>query len=182
MPKRLIKRYMPDPHKFHEHKHLQLFGKGLHDPNLWHLNRRSAAGALGAGVFTALLPLPGQMIIAAAAAILLRVNLPLAVATVWITNPFTFAPVFYFSYRVGAWLLGTPQQKFTLSLSLDWLLHETDSIWLPLLVGSLCVGLLLSIVVYATVRLAWRMYVIRKRRLMRHRNTLNTQSKRMRSP
>jgi uncharacterized protein (DUF2062 family) len=183
MPKRLIKRYLPDPHSFREHKHLRVFGERLHDPNLWHLNRRSVAGALGAGVFTALVPFPGQMIAAAAAAMVLRVNLPLSVVTVWITNPFTFAPIFYFTYRVGAWLLGMPQQAFTLQFSIDWLLQETGNIWLPLVVGSLFVGAVLSVIVYATVRVAWRLYIIiRRRRFVRHRRTLKPPSKSMRSP
>ncbi|SIQ68664.1 DUF2062 domain-containing protein [Aeromonas hydrophila] len=45
MPKRLIQRWLPDPATLKEHKHLRLFGKLLLDANLWHLNRRSAAGA-----------------------------------------------------------------------------------------------------------------------------------------
>ena len=58
MPKKLIKRYMPDHRQIREHKHLQLFGSLLHDPNLWHLNRRSAAGAFAVGLFVRLYPFP----------------------------------------------------------------------------------------------------------------------------
>ena len=164
MPKRLIKRYLPDAHKIREHRHLQLFGERLHDPNLWHLNRRSVAGAMGIGVFLALLPFPGQMVMAAAAAIWLRINLPLAVATVWITNPFTFTPIFYFNYKVGTWILGIEYQRFTFQLSLEWLMRETGTVWKPLLIGSLFVAALLGLSVYVMVRVAWRFYIIRKRR------------------
>jgi hypothetical protein len=96
MPRRLLRRYLPDHRRIREHRHLQFFGDRLHDPNLWHLNRRSVAGAMGVGVFVALLPTLGQMAVAAAAAIWLRVNLPLAVAMVWITNPLTMPPIFFF--------------------------------------------------------------------------------------
>ena len=167
MPKRLLRRYLPDKNWIREHRHLRVFGDRLHDPNLWHLNRRSVAGAMGIGVFTAFIPVPGQMLIAAAAAIWLRINLPVAVVMVWITNPVTVPPMFFFTYKVGTWMLGTPRHKFTFELSLNWLMSETRAIWLPLLVGSLFVGALLGIAVYAAVRLTWRMYIIRKRRRVR---------------
>ncbi|MCE9969096.1 DUF2062 domain-containing protein, partial [Aeromonas salmonicida] len=89
MPKRIIKRWMPDQKTLKENKRLQLFGNLLLDNNLWHLNRRSAAGAFGVGLFMAWIPVPCQMLLAAGGAIACRVNLPLAVALVWLTNPIT---------------------------------------------------------------------------------------------
>ena len=164
MARQFLKRYLPDHHQIREHKHLRVFGERLHDPNLWHLNRRSIAGAMGAGIFVAFIPIPAQMILAAAAAIWLRVNLPLAVAMVWITNPITMPPVFYGTYKVGAWLLNMPAMPIEFEPSLSWLLHETNALWWPLLLGSLAVGAVLGVTVYGAVRLAWRLYVIRKRR------------------
>ena len=105
MPKRLIKRWLPDQDKLKEHKHLRLFGKLLLDANLWHLNRRSAAGAFAVGLFMAWIPLPCQMLLAAGGAILFRVNLPLSVALVWLSNPVTMPPLFYGAYLVGCQLL-----------------------------------------------------------------------------
>ncbi|MCP5419386.1 MAG: DUF2062 domain-containing protein [Gammaproteobacteria bacterium] len=164
MVKRFIKRYVPEHQDLKEQTYLRLFGSRLHDPNLWHLNRRSVAGALGVGMFVAFIPLPGQAIIAAAAAIALRINLPLAVATIFITNPLTIPPFFYATYRLGAWLLGIPHRPFEIELSLSWLWHETGLIWLPLLVGSLTTGVVLGLLVYGSVRLLWRISVIRRRR------------------
>jgi uncharacterized protein (DUF2062 family) len=164
MDKRFFKRYVPEHHKFKQHPHLRVFGDRLHDPNLWHLNRRSVSGALGVGTFIAFIPLPGQAIMAAAAAIALRVNLPLAVAIIFVTNPITIPPVFYATYRFGAWLLGTPPHPFSIELSLSWLLQETSLIWLPLVVGSLTAGTVLGLLVYGIVRLAWRISVVRRRR------------------
>jgi uncharacterized protein (DUF2062 family) len=164
MARRFLKRYLPNHQSIREHRHLRFLGKRLHDPNLWHLNRRSVAGAMGVGVVVAFIPLPGQVIIAAFAAIWLRINLPLTVTTVFITNPFTMPPVFYFTYKVGVWMLGTPPQPFAFELSLHWLWHKAGAIWAPLLIGSLTVGVLLGTTVYGVVRLLWRLQVIRRRR------------------
>ena len=65
-------------------------GDALFAPALWKPERKALAGGLAVGVFIALTPTPGvQMILAAMAAIALRVNLPVAVAACWVTNPAT---------------------------------------------------------------------------------------------
>ncbi len=75
MPKKLIKRFMPDHEMIKRQKALQLFGNVLYNPNLWCLNRRSASGAFAVGLFMAFVPLPSQMIMSAGLAILLLVLL-----------------------------------------------------------------------------------------------------------
>lgn len=86
MPRKFIKRFMPDHDVIKRQKALRVFGNVLYNPNLWCLNRRSAAGAFAVGLFMAFVPLPSQMIMAAGLAIVLGVNLPLSIALVWITN------------------------------------------------------------------------------------------------
>ena len=46
------------------------------------------------------------MLLAALIAIWLKVNLPLSVALVWVSNPITMGPMFYFAYKLGALLMG----------------------------------------------------------------------------
>ena len=65
-----FKRFLPEPHRVRNHKHLRHFGDLLHDPGIWHLNRRSASGGIAVGLFCAFIPLPIHMIVAAAVAIL----------------------------------------------------------------------------------------------------------------
>lgn len=162
MPKKLIKRYFPDPHLIRSHRHIKLFGNLLTDQNLWHLNRKSVSGALAVGLFVAFVPLPGQMLIAAAAAIVFRVNLPISVATVWITNPVTIPIFFYFAYEVGAWIMGvtpqTGQSGFSISRMLDTLGHS----WKPFLLGCFIVGSLSALAGFITARLYWRWWVLTK--------------------
>jgi len=171
MFKQLIRRYLPEPARLRRYKSLQVFGERLHDPNLWYLNRRSVAGGLALGIFVAFIPAPGQMIIAAALSMWLRVNLPLAVATVWITNPITMPPIFYFTYKVGTWMLSSWPFNivFELSPTDDWLLHTIGGVGGALIVGSLATGLVCALLTYLIVRFIWRLYVIaevRRRRRM----------------
>lgn len=162
MPRRLIKRYYPDLHKVREHKSLQVFGTLLHSPNLWHLNRRSVAGAFAVGLFVAFIPIPGQMVLAAAVAIVSQVNLPIAVVLVWVTNPITMPPLFYGAYKLGQWVLGGVPSKFHFEPSVRWLTTELLAVWEPFLLGCLLVGLGAAIVGYIAVRLFWRYYVLRR--------------------
>ncbi|RMG31019.1 MAG: DUF2062 domain-containing protein [Gammaproteobacteria bacterium] len=170
MPKRLIQRYLPDSREVRRHPWIRRFGHRLHDPNLWHLNRRSFAGGVAIGLFCALLPLPGQMVAAAALAILFRANLPTAVVLVWLTNPLTIPPVFFAAYLFGCYLLGKPPVVADLA---NWkaLLAHFEAIWVPLLTGSLVLGTLLAGVGYVIVRFLWRWYVLRKQARRNARRT-----------
>lgn len=161
MPKHLIKRITPDHNVIREHRHLRIFGKRLHDANLWHLNRRSASGAFAVGLFTAFVPLPFQMVIAAAAAIVLRVNLPISVVLVWATNPITIPPLFYGAYRIGAWILGTPPTQLDFELSVNYMMNELGEVWEPLLFGCLLCGFVSAIIGYSAIRALWRWHIIK---------------------
>jgi hypothetical protein len=167
MPKKFIKRYMPDHKVIREHKHLRIFGTLLHDPNLFHLNRRSVAGAFAVGLFVAWVPIPFQMVLAAALAILVRVNLPISVALVWVSNPFTMPPLFYFAYRLGTRILGVPAGKFNIELSFEWLGSGLAAIWQPFLLGCFVMGASCSLLGYLGMRLIWRISIINK---MKKRN------------
>ncbi|MCU7852806.1 MAG: DUF2062 domain-containing protein [Candidatus Thiodiazotropha sp. (ex Monitilora ramsayi)] len=170
MPKRLIKRLLPHHDKVREHKHLQVFGTLLHDGNLWHLNRHSASGGFAVGLFMAFVPLPFQMIFAAAAAILFRVNLPLSVTLVWITNPITIPPMFLFAYLVGTWVVGVPPDVEPFQFSLEWIENGgLNSIWLPLLVGCLICASVSALLGYGMIRWIWRWHVVEKWKLRRLR-------------
>jgi len=168
MSKHIIKRFTPDHEAIKNHKHLRMFGNLLHDPNLWHMNRRSVSGAFAVGLFWAFVPMPFQMVGAAATAIATRVNLPISVALVWITNPITIPPMFYSTYLVGTWLLNEPSKEFQFELSIEWLTESLAGIWQPLLVGSLLCGVIASILGYIFIRGLWRWNIvsnIRKRKL-----------------
>lgn len=159
MPKRFFKRYMPHHDTIREHKHLRLIRPLLDDPNLLHLNRRSVSGAVAVGLFMAFVPVPFQMLLAAIAAIFVKVNLPISVAMVWLSNPLTMPPLFYFAYKVGAWLLDKPYAQIKFELSWQWLTQSLGDIWQPFLLGCLLVGASSALAGSLLVRALWRMKV-----------------------
>lgn len=161
MPRKFIKRYTPDPQSLKEHKHLRFLGSWLHNPNLWHMHRRNVEKAFAVGIFCAFIPVPFQMVLAAIGAILFSANLPIAVALVWVTNPITMPPMFYGTYKLGAWILNSPETSFQFELSFEWLSKSLGEIWEPFLLGCLVSGVFFSFVSYFAIKLLWRISVSR---------------------
>ena len=159
MPKKLIKKYMPDPEKLKQQKSLQFLGDRLHEPNLWHLNRRSVSLAFAVGLFVAWIPTPGQMAIAAVAAFYFRANLPISVALVWITNPLTMPPMFYFAYALGSWALGQGGPAADFELTVESIMSQIGEIGGPFLFGCLILGVISSAIGYFGIRFFWKYHV-----------------------
>lgn len=168
MPRKFFQRFLPHPKTIKENKTLQIFGDWLHDPDLWHLNRRSVAGAFAVGLFCAWMPVPFQMLMAAGGAIWLRTNLPLSVILCWITNPVTIPPMFYFAYLTGTWIVGIPATDFSFSLSFDWLLNELAAIWKPFLVGCFTLAISSALIAYLSIHTLWRYSVLKRRSKRRY--------------
>jgi uncharacterized protein (DUF2062 family) len=156
MPRKFIQRLLPNHKTVRESRSMRMFGSLLHDPNLWHLNRRSAKGAFGLGLFFAFWPVPFQMVLCAAAAIPMRVNLPLSIATVWITNPFTMTPIFYGAYLVGSTVLGTEMTPFHFEFSWAWVMESLVTMGPAFLLGCLICSLVASLIGYFGLDWIWR--------------------------
>jgi uncharacterized protein (DUF2062 family) len=169
MPKELLRRYLPSASSVRTNRALRPVSRWLHNPEIWHLHRRSVSGAAFIGLFCAFLPIPFQMLVAAILALASRCNLPLSVALVWITNPITIPPMFYFAYRLGAWLLDIQLQVDAVELSWSWLTSNLASIGYPLLFGSLVCGWVSGVTGMVLVRVLWRLHVIRRWRERRER-------------
>jgi len=161
MPKKLIKRLMPDPQSIKNNKHLKVFGNLLHNPHLWHMNRHSVAKAFAIGLFFAFIPVPFQMILAAGTAILMHGNLPLSIALVWLTNPLTIPAIFYSCYIVGALILGAPAQEFVFEASWQWILASLSTIGPSFLLGCGVLAVVFSLIGYFSIQGLWRYSVIK---------------------
>ena len=157
-----IKKYLPHRDHLHKHARLHLFSDYLHDPNIWHIHRRSSAGGAAIGMFCAFIPFPIQTIGSAALAILFRVNLPIAVVFSLFSNPITIPPLFFFAYQLGAKLLGLKEKDVDFSFSWDWISNTFIHIWEPLLLGCFILACISSLITYFLIRLIWRINAVNK--------------------
>ncbi|MFA5493354.1 MAG: DUF2062 domain-containing protein [Porticoccaceae bacterium] len=162
MPKKFLRRYLKARRHQVGSRLPRWLGPLAADPHLFHLNRHSVSVAFFVGLFCALLPLPGQTLIAAPLALLLRCNLPIALALVWITNPLTMAPVLYLTFKLGSWILGTPQLDMAIHFDWAWISQQGRLILLPLVVGGVVAGLLAGATGYLVIRGLWRWTVVRE--------------------
>ena len=161
-PKKLIGRYMPNPETVRNHKYLRCFGSLVANPGLGHLNRHSVANAFAVGLFCAFMPIPFQMVLAAAIAIMVKSNIPVSVALVWVTNPVTMPPLFYLSYKVGAWLLSMPVEHFVFESSLHWVINSMFHIWQPFILGCFALGIFFAVASWCAVHVTWQIMVSKK--------------------
>lgn len=156
MPRKFLKKYSPSPKAIRENKALSYLGESIHQPGLWHMNRHSVAKAFAIGLFCTWIPIPLQTVIAALLAIYYRAHLPISVALVFVTNPVTIPPMFYFAYKLGSMMLGMEPQSVPMDLSWEWLTTTLGQIWQPLLFGCLILAILSSIAGYLFIHVIWR--------------------------
>ncbi|MES2664380.1 MAG: DUF2062 domain-containing protein [Pseudomonadota bacterium] len=136
----------------------------LQNPFFSQINKHSVAGGVFIGLFCAFIPLPAQMPLAAIMAIIFRVNGLIAMIGTWVSNPFTFPPLIYVAYHIGALLIGEkPHADFETVESGVKLLPYLG----PIFLGSLCLGMGSAISGYLLVRILWRLSVIRQWKLRR---------------
>ena len=155
MVQKYIKRWMPDADTIRATPGLRFFGRWLDNPYLFHLNRRSVSVAFLVGLFFCYIPAPGQAVMATLGALVLRANLPISVALVWVSNPLTL-PFFALSaYTAGAWVLGQPIVNVP-----EWNWAWLKTLWLPFFLGSFIMGGIAGCLGYGTVQVAWRWHVI----------------------
>lgn len=134
----------------------------LGHPKLWHWSRRGVALGVSLGVFFGLLIPLAQIPVTAAAAIVLRANLPAAAASTLITNPLTFAPIYYSAYRLGAWVTGESKPPVedkearnpATENRTSW--QRVAALGKPLLVGLSIIACLAGALTYLLIDVYWR--------------------------
>jgi uncharacterized protein (DUF2062 family) len=168
--KKTFKKWAPTKERMQQGWLYRWFGNRLNHPSLWAFNRRSVVLAVSFGVFSAFMPIPAQMPLAAVLAYICRVNVPIAIASVWVSNPFTTIPMFYAAYRVGTLsytLAGSEPEHILGIVDIGYLLgcifHPmschvdagfTDVIG-PFLVGLILTGIIASIATYYILNYIW---------------------------
>ncbi len=168
--RRYLEARLPQRDALLANRWLGRFAHRLHDPALWHFGRRGVARAAGYGFMIAFVPIPIHMLLVFPIALIRRLNIPVVVGSLWITNPVTWVPMFYFAYRVGLLVTGGAAHPVdALPLAADWhsIAVVLDRIWLPLCLGSLICGVAAGLVGYTVIDGLWRLSIARR---WRHRS------------
>ena len=154
-----------------------MFGPLLEHPNIWRLNRRSVAGCVAAGFFAGLIPGPVQVLSAAVCSVLFKVNLPVAIAVTFYTNPLTIVPLYLLAYQYGLLLTGGGDSGRTivapdfaalpwsavLPATLDWM----AAMGKPFIIGLIALDASLALLGYLAVWWGWRWFILAARRRQR---------------
>ncbi len=175
MPRRFFRKFAFKRHRMTEQWFMTPFRHLLHDHRLWGIRRRWVVPAFALGLFISFLPFPGHTLGAALGALALRINIPVAAISTWVSNPLTVGPMYYLAYQLGSALLGMEERPFGFEMSLDWVTHTFVEIWQPMLLGSVLLGGAAALVGYVTLDLFWRYsiadYKARKRSSRRDRDS-----------
>jgi uncharacterized protein (DUF2062 family) len=159
MPRRLLKRIIPDPRTLRERWFLRPFGARIADPQLWTLHRRGVTAAFGAGLAICFVPLPVHLLLATTVAVIWRLNLPVIVGTTFLLNPFTAVPAYYLAYRVGAALLHTPRHHFRFVPTWEWFHYSLAPVWQPFVAGCIACGVIIGLLGWLALEIVWRWQV-----------------------
>jgi uncharacterized protein (DUF2062 family) len=108
---------------------------------------KAIARGIAVGMFAGFFPLFGlQTIIGLILAAFFRGNKLAAAAATWISNPFTYVPIYTFNFAVGRWLLGGKNIALD---KIDWnspdILAVGSDFALRLFFGCFVVGLIAAI-------------------------------------
>ncbi|WP_150465005.1 DUF2062 domain-containing protein [Francisella sp. SYW-2] len=132
----------------------KLLGFAAHritDKSLWIANYDTVARGVFVGFFWMMIPLPLQTTPVVISAIILRANMPIAISTVWISNPLTWVPMYLGNYIFGCFLLGEQVYISDWETFGSYMLNHLYEFWKPLFLGSFVAGLLVASAGYMAV-------------------------------
>jgi uncharacterized protein (DUF2062 family) len=132
----------------------RLLGEKLFAHDLWIPSRRGIAGGVALGLFIGLTPTMGvQLVLAGICAYALKVNVAVALAATFVTNPLTAAFIYPLEYELGLRLVGTPEPSELAGYS--WMLQSFVRHAKPLWAGGLLAGSVVAALAYGLISLVW---------------------------
>ena len=160
---RWLKEITPDRHTLEKLWCLKPFKALVLDRGCWTFNRHSVTRSFALGLFIAFIPptpLPVHIVTCVILGVLFRLNLPVLIATVFLSNPFTWVPQVAGSIWVGAKLMGLDLMPVLHELHQHHPWRHIGELWAPLLLGALVLGLTAAAAGYVLAQLAWRAHVL----------------------
>jgi len=118
------------------------------------ITRRAITRGLLVGFFWGFIPMPMQMGGVMVTAALFKFNIPLALATVWLSNPVTYPFMFYMEYLTGNLILGKAGLD-NVELTMDWFTNHWSDIAISMYVGAAFWAIVGSYTIYLLVNWLW---------------------------
>ena len=180
--KQLIKRWTPSADSVRSNRSLRWLGPLLNRPWLWQLNRRSVSIGVAIGVFFGFLIPVLQALFSAVFALVFRANLPVAIVSTLVSNPFTYAPIGILAYELGSAVLGESTSAEQLAMfenTVEEMNVSSPSTWdqilsigKPVFLGLAIFAVVGSISAFAITNLGWRLLVASQRARRRRQRSL----------
>lgn len=98
-------RFLKHPRKLRQRPWMRWFARHFLDKHVWKPTQHTLAGGTAVGMFITLQLLPIQMPAATILSAIFRVNIPVAIALCWLSNPFTIPFIAWVEYALGKWFL-----------------------------------------------------------------------------
>jgi uncharacterized protein len=154
-------RFLKHPRKLKRSPVMRWFARHFLHKHVWRPTQHTFAGGMAVGMFVTMQLLPIQMATATILAAIFRVNIPVAVALSWVSNPLTVPFLAVMEYKLGKWMLAwytqVPSTPFPKQLP-----ESGADMWLALrehapvmLFGGLVLGALVAPFSYAITYLSW---------------------------
>lgn len=161
MPRAKLRKILPTHEKIKEFKILKIFGNLLNKREIWSLSRKKILGGVFIGMLVAFIPMPFQMLLVAFLAILFKVNFPVTLPLVWITNPLTMPFIYYFEYELGNFILNV---KNPIEFSFETMNDNISDIALSLYTGTAVISIVAAFTSVFILNLIWIKDVKKRRR------------------
>ena len=169
---RWLKTITPERHTLEQNWCLRPFAALVVDRGCWTFRRISVIRAFSLGLLIAFVPptpfLPLHLMLCIVFGLLFRLNIPVMVATVFLSNPVTWFPQIAGSIWVGAKLMGLNLMPMMQHLNQTNFRAGIHQLWQPLLLGAFVLGITAAACGYVIGQFVWRarvIYLLRRRRL-----------------
>ena len=126
--------------------------------------RKTITRGLLVGLFWGFIPMPMQMGGVILTTPLFKFNVPIGLATVWLSNPITYPPLWYLEYLTGNLMLGR-EGISNIELTMEWFQNHWDDIVVPLYVGTAFYSTVVSYLIYLLVNWLWKRSVHKERKI-----------------
>lgn len=154
-------RFLKHPRKLRERPVMRWFARHFLDKQVWKPTQHTFAGGMAVGSFITLQLLPIQMPTATILCAIFRVNIPIALALCWVSNPVTVPILVPLEYAIGKWFLAfytaVPTTPFP-----DHLPDSAVEAWMVLkehapvmLIGGVVLGAVCAVLGYVISWAVW---------------------------